>query len=55
MYVTELFGGRVSRVRPDGSVTTVIELADPAAVEYEAGQLWVTYDVFANGTVATVG
>lgn len=53
IYVTELFAGRISRV-VRGGPEPVIELASPAALEYADGKLYVSYDVFANGSVATI-
>lgn len=50
IYVTELFGGRVSRVK-HGTATPVIEIPAPAAIEYANGRLYVSYNVFANGTI----
>lgn len=54
IYVTEIFGGKVSKI-VDGAPTTVLELTTPAGLEYANGKLYVTYDVFANGTLATIG
>ncbi len=45
IYVTELFGTRVSVVR-NGSVKPVVELPLPAAVEYFRGKLYVSTNVF---------
>jgi hypothetical protein len=54
IYVAELFGGRVSKI-VDGAPQTVIELAQPAALEYANGKLYVSYDVFSpSGKVATI-
>jgi hypothetical protein len=59
IYVTELFGGRVSKV-VDGGPETLIELPAPAGLEYANGKLYVAYDVFPpenappNGIVATI-
>jgi hypothetical protein len=59
IYVTELFGGRVSKV-VDGGPETLIELPAPAGLEYANGKLYVSYDVFPpedgppNGIVATI-
>jgi hypothetical protein len=53
IYVAELFGGRVSKI-VDGAPETVIELAQPAALEYANGKLYVSYDVFGSGKIATI-
>ena len=52
IYVAEMFGGKVSAISRDGSVSTVLEIAEPAAVEYHAGRLYVSAGVFTMpGTV----
>ena len=53
IFVSELFGGRVSRI-VHGAPVTVLELPSPAALEFADGKLYVGYDVFANGTVAAI-
>ncbi|MCC6830571.1 MAG: ScyD/ScyE family protein [Thermoleophilia bacterium] len=53
LYVAELFAGRVSTPGPKGPVP-VAELPSPSALEYARGKLYVTYDVFENGSVATI-
>ena len=53
IYVTELFAGRVSVLR-NGQPVEVIELPSPAAVEVHGGKLYVAYDVFASGELATI-
>jgi hypothetical protein len=53
IYVTELFGNRVSKVS-GGGVVPVLDLPSPAAVEYARGYLYVAYDVFGNGSVARI-
>jgi len=55
LYVTELFAGKVTKVSKKGTTSTVAELPDPAAVEWANGKLYVAYDVFANGTIGTIG
>jgi hypothetical protein len=54
IYVAELFGGKVSRVDRHGNITTVVELPFPAAIEFAHGKLYVSYDVFGDGKVATI-
>lgn len=52
IYVAEMFGGKVSAISRDGTVSTVLEIAEPAAVEYYAGRLYVSAGVFTMpGTV----
>jgi hypothetical protein len=53
IYVTELFAGRVSKV-VNGGPSPVLSLPDPAAIEWANGKLWVAYNAFANGTIATI-
>lgn len=53
IFVSELFGGRVTRVDRH-RITPLIELASPAGLEFANGRLYVGYDAFANGTVATI-
>ena len=54
IYVSELFGGRISRAQNGGPVP-FLDVASPAGLEYSGGKLYVGYDVFANGSVATIG
>ncbi len=54
IYVTELFAGKITEVSRHGGTHTVAELPDPAAVEWANGRLYVGYDVFASGKVATL-
>lgn len=53
VYVTELFAGKVDRITRSGP-QTVIELPDAAAVEWSRGRLYIAYDVFGSGKVATL-
>ncbi|HWM22721.1 MAG TPA: ScyD/ScyE family protein [Ilumatobacteraceae bacterium] len=54
IYVAELFGGRVSQI-VDGVPQTVVELPQPAGLEWANGKLYVSYDVFGpSGKVATI-
>jgi hypothetical protein len=59
IYVSELFGGRVSKV-VGGTPETLLELPAPAGLEFADGVLYVSYDVFPpedappNGIVATI-
>jgi hypothetical protein len=53
IYVSELFANRVSRIA-HGAPAPLIDVASPAGLEYANGRLYVGYDVFANGSVATI-
>jgi hypothetical protein len=53
IFVSELFGNQVSRV-VNGGPQPVVQLTNPAALEYAHGRLYVGYDVFANGSIATI-
>jgi hypothetical protein len=53
IFVTELFANRVSRI-VNGEPQKLLDLTSPASLEYAHGKLYVGYDVFANGTVATI-
>ncbi len=53
IYVTELFANRLSQVR-HGQVSPVVDLTEPAAVEYSDGKLYVGIGAFSNGQVVTV-
>lgn len=50
VYVSELFGGRIAKVR-NGVVTTAREVAFPGGLEFARGKLFVGTDVFATGKV----
>lgn len=54
IYVTELFAGRLSVVSRWGSISTVAELVEPAAVEWARGRLYVATQVFGDGTIVTL-
>lgn len=47
--VTEIFAGKVTKVAPGGARSTVVEIPEPAAIEWSNGRWVVTYDVFASG------
>lgn len=53
VFVAELYAGRVSKI-VNGAPVPLVSLPDPAAVEFANGKLFVSYDVFANGTIATL-
>ncbi len=54
VFVTELFGGRVSKVSAGGLVELVAELDQPVAIEYFRGTLYVARGVFGPGQVVTL-
>ncbi|MFN8109358.1 MAG: ScyD/ScyE family protein [Thermoleophilia bacterium] len=54
VYVAELFANRISTPGAHGPVT-VAKVSSPSGLEYASGRLYVTYDVFRNGSLATVG
>jgi hypothetical protein len=53
IYVSEIFAGRISKVAGGGPVG-VVDVPAPSGLEYADGKLYVSYDVFADGKVATV-
>jgi hypothetical protein len=53
IYVSELFANKVSRI-VHGAPVTLIDVTSPAGLEFANGKLYVGYDVFANGSVATI-
>lgn len=53
IYVAELFAGQVSRVQGHGG-QPVASLPPPAALEWSHGKLYVSYDVFGAGSIATI-
>jgi sugar lactone lactonase YvrE len=53
VYVAELFGNRISKVS-GGGAELVVELDQPAAVEYANGVLYATTGAFGNGAVVTI-
>jgi hypothetical protein len=55
VYVAEVFGNRVSAIRRSGQVRTVAEVPSPAGVEFARGTLYASVDVFANGSIVTLG
>jgi hypothetical protein len=54
VFVTELFGGRVSKVSAGGPVELVAQLDQPVAIEYFRGTLYVARGVFGPGQVVTL-
>jgi hypothetical protein len=46
VFVSELFGGKVSKIALDGTVSTFYEAKEPAAIEWFDGQLYVAIKVF---------
>ncbi len=53
IYVAELFGNRISVLR-NGVISTVADVPSPAGVEYANGRLYVSTDVFGNGSIVTI-
>jgi hypothetical protein len=53
IYVSELFGQRISVVRQH-VVTPVLDVTDPAALEFHDGTLYAGVDVFGSGSIVTV-
>ncbi len=53
IYVAELFGNRISKVS-NGGAEPLVEVPNPAAIEWANGKLYATVDVFGNGAVVTV-
>jgi hypothetical protein len=53
IYVAELFANRISVLR-GGAPVPFVELPLPASVEYANGKLYVSYDVFGNGSITTI-
>ena len=53
VYATELFGNRVDRIE-NGHPVEIASLPAPSGLEYAHGKLYVSYDVMANGKIATI-
>jgi hypothetical protein len=53
IFVSEIFGNKVSQI-VHGGPRTVLDLPMPAGLEYANGKLYVGYDVFAGGKLATI-
>ena len=53
IYVAELFANKVSAISRDGTVSTVMELPSPAAVEWSNGRLYVSTNVFGDGSIVS--
>lgn len=53
IYVTELFGDKVTKVTRSGR-STVAELPFPGAIEWSRGRLYVAYDVFESGKLTVL-
>jgi hypothetical protein len=54
IFATNLFGDMISKVT-DAGATHYVDITQPAAVEWFAGKLWVSHDVFGpNGSIVTV-
>lgn len=53
IYVTEMFGGKVSAIARDGSVSTFVEVDSPAGVEWQSGKVVVSAGVFGDGRIVS--
>lgn len=53
VYVTELYGGRLSKLTRKGP-RTVANFNQPVAVEWHRGRLYVASDPFGNGTLSVM-
>lgn len=51
IYVAELFGDRVSSISRNGKVTRVARLTKPAGLEWARGYLYVSTNVFVDGSI----
>lgn len=54
IYVSEIFGGKVSKAVVGAPPQTVVELPLPSGLEWSDGRLYVSYDVFGEGKVSTI-
>ncbi|MGW9631777.1 ScyD/ScyE family protein [Agromyces sp. NPDC055520] len=53
VYVSEMFGGKVSAITRDGSVSTFAEVDSPAGVEWQSGKVIVSAGVFGDGQIVS--
>jgi hypothetical protein len=53
VYVSELFGGQISKVVGDHGVP-VVQLPEPAALEWAHGRLYAGIGAFSNGQIVTI-
>lgn len=53
VFVTELFANRVSKL-VDGEPYPLLDINEPAAIEYSKGVLYITMNAFGDGAVVTV-
>jgi hypothetical protein len=54
LYVAELFGNQVSMISKSGVVTPVATFEQPAAVEWDKGRLYVSTNVFGDGSIVSL-
>lgn len=54
VYVAELFGGQVSSISRRGVVTPVVSLTQPAGLEWAGGRLYVSTNVFGDGSIVSL-
>jgi hypothetical protein len=53
VYVAEMFGGKVSAIARDGSVSTFAEVDSPAGLEWQSGKVVVSAGVFGDGRIVS--
>ncbi|MDF0515500.1 ScyD/ScyE family protein [Agromyces sp. H3Y2-19a] len=53
VYVSQMFGGKVSAITRDGSVSTFAEVDSPAGVEWQSGKVVVSAGVFGDGRIVS--
>ncbi len=53
VYATELFGNRVDHI-VNGHAVPIASLPAPSGLVYAHGKVYVSYNVFNNGTIATI-
>ncbi len=51
IYVAELFGNQVSSISRNGTVKPFVSLTEPAGLEYAHGYLYVSTNVFTDGSI----
>lgn len=51
IYVAELYGNQLSKISRSGVVSKVMDVTQPAAVEWSHGRLYVSTNVFGNGSI----
>jgi len=54
VFVAELFGNQVSTISRNGTVTPLGAFTQPAGIEWENGRLYVSTNVFGDGSIVAV-